>query len=193
MKKQHVKKFIGAMVACTLIGLTATSFRGTSLVQISTTPPDVRIDTPKKQARTPAEFKALNDALDNLKAELRQINWDSLSKSIQECVSSIDMAKVQSDIANSLKEIDLDKIKIEINNASKAVDVEKLNADIRKAAAEIKANINSKEFKKTMKDAEKKYKKEMEKSRLEMERLKRELKLQLEKNKSVTTFNNGNR
>jgi len=176
---------LAIMLTCSIIAVIAMSFQDTSKVKPSPLP-KVQIDTPKKNSvHIDIDLKDLNKALEDINIELKGIDWDKISKEIEVSLNSIDMDKIKKDVNQSLQSIDWEKIKADVNNSIKDINLDEIKINIQKAADEIKVNINSEEFKKSMKNLKKvdtdKLKKEIKKAQKEIEKNKDQIKIDIDK------------
>jgi hypothetical protein len=189
MKKQISKiNLLGVALVCSVIAIVAMSFQDSAKVKSSSLAP-VLTDTPPKSTsiHIDIDLKDIDKAMDELDVELKGINWDKISKDIEVSLNSIDMDKIKNEVNRSINSIDWGKIKNDINTSVKDINLDEIKINIRKATDQMKKNLNSEEFKKSMKDLKKidteKIKTEIKKAQKEVEMKKEEMRKEIEKAK----------
>lgn len=132
------------------------------------TPNPVAQDTvPAKTAKAPKDATAKDfdkeiRALETARENLKEIDWDQISKSIEqarvhidgedirrqidEAMEKVDRKKIKADIDKAMKQIDFDKLQRQIDESMKSIDLAKLKADVastmdKEDFAELRADI----------------------------------------------------
>ena len=150
---------------------------------IPTLPHEFDIDTKEVDKA----MKDLDINMKNLGNSFKDIDFQKISKQVQESLSKINFDKIRAEINHSMKSIDMEKIKAEIEKSLKDIDTDKINAEIKKAVKEATASINSKEIRKALENVKKidfdKLKEEMNNVKKDLEQNKIDIQLQLEKAK----------
>ena len=141
------------------------------------------MDTVPKINDSHADMKELDKSMNELEIEmknlgnqLKDIDFDKISREVQESIGKIDFDKMRAEIDHSLKGLDMEKLKAELQKSLKEVDNAKINAEIKKAIKDATASMNSDQIRKSLEEVKK----------MDFEKLKGEMKTlieELEKNK----------
>lgn len=188
MKTKHSAfkiAFLGLFLAtltCVMAFQDSTIVRS-QLTKIDTLPnnPDIHIDIDMKDLDK--AMREIDLQLEKAGKQLKDVDWDKISKQISESMKNIDLAKIELDIKNSMKDINFDKIKLEIENSLKGVNLDKIKLDIKKSMKDVDWDKIKAEVKHEMEKARVEIdfnkddiKKEMEHAKEEMNRAKEEMK-----------------
>jgi len=127
--------------------------------------------------------ETIRQSLETAQKALREVDWNKISREVNESMKQVDMAKLQMEIDKSMKAVDWGKMKVEIEKSMKEVDLSKL--EIEKSVKNAMKNFNSDEFKRSMEELKKlnfdDVKKDLAKMKIELEINKDQLKLDMDK------------
>lgn len=181
MKKQLPNRnILPGILFCIFLGITAMAFQDSGKIKTPAQKPAV--DTVPKQNEIQINInmkdleKTIQQSLAIAQKSLNEIDWNSITKTVEQSLKSIDVEKIKAEVNNSIKNIDVEKINKEINRSLKEIDKAKIQSEVDRALKNAMKNINTEELKKNLqninkKDAEK-IKKDMEKLKKDIERSK---------------------
>src|SRR5437868_13924121 len=165
-----------------------TSFQDSSKNNLQQRSTIIQDTIPKSHVKVEVD---LDDALQKMDIELNQVNitlkqieWDKISKELQNSLKDINI-NVQKNIIAALDKVDMQKIKNEIERSVKAINMAQINDQIKSELEAVKLKLNSDEFRKNLEEIKKINSKELQeelrKAQIEIDRNKIDIKLQLEK------------
>lgn len=184
-------KMIAAFLLFAGLSITALSWQDPKN-QVKKGNPVITDTLPDNKLNIEIDMKGLDEAMKELGTEMQKINielknidWEKISKEVSQSLKELDLNKIQLEVSKSLKEVDWDKISKEVKESLSKVDMDKIKLEIEKAMSEVK-NVNMEELKKELDNVKKELEenklnikvnveKELEKAREEIKKAKVEL------------------
>lgn len=119
-------------------------------------------------------IKELENAVGEMGKKVNEVDWNKMSKDLNNTLNKIDLTKIKADIKNSMKKVDWERVNGDVKRS-----LNDANIEIEKAMKEIDSQMNSEK----MKSHKEELKKELEELKKDLKKNKEELQ---KESKSVT-------
>jgi chromosome segregation ATPase len=99
------------------------------------------------------ELHQLDDAKEKLE-QMKDKDWDAISKQVEESISKIDFDKIQQQVDEAVKRIDVEKIHRQVEESLRKIDFDKIQQDLDQSFEDVK-RINKEDVKREIENARK--------------------------------------
>lgn len=98
--------------------------------------------------------------LEKGREKLKEVNWEEISKHVNEALENIDEEKIRLQVEQAVKQVDMVKIQREVEESLKKIDFEKIQKEINESLKNTYANIDKEALKKQMDEVKREIEKE---------------------------------
>jgi chromosome segregation ATPase len=99
--------------------------------------------------------------LENGREKLKEVDWEKISKTVNEALENIDEDKIRLQVEQALKQVDMVKIQREVEESMKKIDFDKIQKEVSESLKNSYAYIDKEALKKQIDEAKKEVEKEM--------------------------------